>query len=924
MERVFLDWSRPALLAAAEELVRRFGGPRECDLSRLLVVVPVSRAGRRLLELLVEQAESRGLYLTPPTILTAGHLPERLYEARRPFADELTQHLAWIRALHQVPPEQLAQVLPHPPQADDFPAWLALGELLARLHRELAGDALSFQDVASAGPPALGSETPRWTALAAVQRAYHLVLDEAGLWDKQTARLYAIEHRECRAPGPIVLLATVDMNRAQRAMLDQVHEQATALILAPSHLADRFDPHGCLVTQAWSQAHAPITSDQVQVVDGPADQADAALRALGAWEGQLAAEEITIGTADPALVPYLMERLEAVELPARFGPGEPLQRSEPCRLLAAVAQYLESGTFADLAALIRCRAVDDWLHRHLGQTDPVAACDELLADRLPMRVVPWLSGSPHGPMVRVVRAVQRLLAPLQGARPLGHWSTPWAELLVELYGQAAGNTGSEPPERAVLLACQALGAALDRQTQLAPGLAPETTSAQAVRVLLAGLSLETIPPPVDPLAIEVLGWLELPLDDAPGLIVTGLNEGLVPASVNADSFLPDRLRATLQLDDNLRRYARDAYALCLLAASRPQLQVIAGRRTADGDPLWPSRLLLARPEAELPGRVADWFGRPQPAPVLELCQGIRPGRAETELPVPRPQPLAEPVTSMRVTEFRDYLDCPYRYYLRHRLRLTTINDRELELSGGQFGSLIHDVLKGVDWAALAACAKVETIEQALIDSLERHARLSYGAAPRPAVRLQIEQARLRLAGLARWQSQWAAQGWQVLEVEYVPDDDDARFLVDHQPMLLRGRIDRIDQHQTSGTLAVLDYKTQDKSASPEKVHRHHDDWIDLQLPLYRHLVAALDSQKDIRLGYIQVTSEAKVDLQWAEWTPAQLQSADEAARRVIRGVRQEAFWPPAESPRGHWDDLAAIFEQTPATEPEDDEGEAPA
>ena len=24
---------------------------------------------------------------------------------------------------------------------------------------------------------------------------------------------------------------------------------------------------------------------------------------------------------------------------------------------------------------------------------------------------------------------------------------------------------------------------------------------------------------------------------------------------------------------------------------------------------------------------------------------------------------------MRVTEFRDYLACPYRYYLRHRLKL---------------------------------------------------------------------------------------------------------------------------------------------------------------------------------------------------------------------------------------------------------------
>ena len=45
----------------------------------------------------------------------------------------------------------------------------------------------------------------------------------------------------------------------------------------------------------------------------------------------------------------------------------------------------------------------------------------------------------------------------------------------------------------------------------------------------------------------------------------------------ADLFLPDRLRGALGLEDNDRRYARDNYALNLLAASR-RLKLIAGRR----------------------------------------------------------------------------------------------------------------------------------------------------------------------------------------------------------------------------------------------------------------------------------------------------------------------------------------------------------
>ena len=57
------------------------------------------------------------------------------------------------------------------------------------------------------------------------------------------------------------------------------------------------------------------------------------------------------------------------------------------------------------------------------------------------------------------------------------------------------------------------------------------------------------PPRSDRAAIELRGWLELPWDDAPALVVTGMNEGMVPASGGSDLFLPDTLRRRLKLDD---------------------------------------------------------------------------------------------------------------------------------------------------------------------------------------------------------------------------------------------------------------------------------------------------------------------------------------------------------------------------------------
>ena len=97
---------------------------------------------------------------------------------------------------------------------------------------------------------------------------------------------------------------------------------------------------------------------------------------------------------------------------------------------------------------------------------------------------------------------------------------------------------------------------------------PSVAGIDAVRLVLRQIEGGNIPPLLDPGAMELLGWLELPLDDAPAVIVTGFNEGCVPASLNADVFLPNQLRRALGIEDNDRRYARDAYALSVLAASR--------------------------------------------------------------------------------------------------------------------------------------------------------------------------------------------------------------------------------------------------------------------------------------------------------------------------------------------------------------------
>jgi ATP-dependent helicase/nuclease subunit B len=297
------------------------------------------------------------------------------------------------------------------------------------------------------------------------------------------------------------------------------------------------------------------------------------------------------------------------------------------------------------------------------------------------------------------------------------------------------------------------------------------------------------------------------------------------------------------------------------------------------------------------------------------------GAAKThQLVPPRPQRLKEPLAALSVTKFRDYIACPYRFYLRHMLGLKAMSDEADELDGGAFGNLAHAVLEQFGRANEAQTARQSvdpaTIDEYLSDKLSQIAAARFGKQfARPAVLVQVEQVRLRLREFAHRQAERTRDGWRIVFVE---DSESKKLLtapweVDGQSFTLQGRIDRIDYHPKLRKLAVLDYKTADKGDAPQRTHRRGDEWIDLQLPLYRHLVRAAKLPADvpadapIELGYIVLPLDLKcVGLLLAEWDDALLLSADLRAYEVVRGIREERFWPPTSPPPDFSEDMAAI------------------
>ena len=927
LTRHFLDFSRPALSAAAEYLVERYQRDSAADMATAIVVLPGRRAARRLLEILVELTEQRGLLLSPPTLETVGQLPEHLYQAQRPFASSLTQQLAWARVLRDADRQQLLPVVAAPHAPDDVAGWLDLAQSVSQLHTELAADVLDFRDVARCGQELESfGEGQRWAALRRLQEEYLKTLDTLQLWDVQTARLVAIEQRECRTEREIVVIGAVDMPRTLRQMLQQVAERVTVLVHAPRAWADRFDAEGCLMPDAWATVPIPLDADRVRLVDGPAEVADMAARCLAEWDGQYRADEITIGLADEDIAPYVTRQLRDSGIAARPAVGRATSETAPYRLLAALEAYLRSERYGEFAALVRHPDVSEWIARG-GQVagDWLERLDEYFGHHLQSRLSGnWLGDEAQArPVRQVFERVERLLAPFRGApRSWPEWWEAVRDTLDAVYGARSWDR-QDDSQRVCLDVFGQLRDAWEAVAAVPSPLVPVLDAATALELTLRQLRTASVSPAFDPEAVELLGWLELPLDDAPALVVCSFCEGLVPSSVNGDAFLPNALRSRLGLQDNARRYARDAYALSVLAASRRQLDLIVARHNRQGDPLTPSRLLFATEREQIAPRALRFFATPTPQRDLPpLAGSLTSSREESAFVVPRPVLPIEKIRELPVTAFRDYLACPYRFYLRRVLKLRSSDDAAEELDGGLFGSLVHEVLRQFGLGDCRDSTDPQEIRQQLRELLQRCAEAQFGQHPLASVMVQLEQLRLRLDGFADKQAERAAAGWSIESIEGDQrEHTDAVLQVGEDRMILRGRIDRIDVHRETGLRAILDYKSSDSPRTPEKAHQRGDQWIDLQLPLYRHLARSQGITEPVQLGYVLLPKDVdKVEFCMAQWSDEQLASADAVAREVVQKIWDNQFWPPTHPPPDFSEEYAAIcqdgvFERRLAPEP---------
>lgn len=898
---------------AAAWLAQGWTGPGPLDLSTVLVIVPTRQSGRRLREALAEHAAARNSAVLAPRVV----LPEDLLTPvdgtpASAVASALETQLAWAEVLRAAELEEFRSVFPVDPPARHFAWAVRLAAQLQRLQATLGENGLRLRDVVRRAGDGL-PEIERWTQLAELERRCDAVLKKCGRIEPQAARIAATRGLVLPAGiTRIVLLATPDPLPLAAGVLAEFAESVPVdvAVFGPAEDAGLFDEWGRPREEAWSQRPLglPDFAGQVRLCADAAEQAvrvTALAREYGKPEGALA-----VGVADAEVAPALENGLRGAGQ-AVFNPGGRLRRRDGLHaLLAALAALVREPAFDTAQALARCPDFIAWLAMRADGTFSAAAMltelDDLQARHLPATIAAALGHTAQRPAARTaLEAAQKLRARLMG----GEFPESASAALGMLFGarRVAGDSALAESAEAWMDVLREAGEA---QRNF-----PELTTADWWDLALArfGESLRFEARPAG--AVDLLGWLELLWEDAPHLVVTGLNDGCVPETVTGDAFLPEALRGRLGLKTNEARFARDAYLLAALSASRTttgRLDLLVGKVSATGDPLRPSRLLLACAEPELPRRVAALF-RP--------AEAARPGlpwrRAWQLTP-----PVVAPPTRVSVTAFRDYLHCPFRFYLKHALRMEAIDPFKSELDALDFGTLCHDALEAMGTEpALRDCTEPALLREFLLTRVDRRVRERYGAELTLPLIVQLESARQRLARAADVQAEQRAAGWVIEHVE-------RKFQLTLGAVTVSGKIDRIERHAETGAVRVIDYKTSDNGMPPIAAHvrsaRRGETapdwarltvggkdlvWTDLQLPLYLEALAG-EFGVAAGAGYFNLPKalgETEL-LLWENLDDTWRAAARRCAAGVAAGVTAGLFWPPTEvPPRDEEDAFARLF-----------------
>ncbi|MGJ8673967.1 PD-(D/E)XK nuclease family protein [Rubritalea sp.] len=875
-----------------------------------LVIVPTAQSGRQLRQQLPLQAQRA---ILAPSVTTA----EVLYapQADANPADKIQWWSAWSEILRSYSNEQLEDLFPVLDGVSrDFNWGLNAAQRFCKLKEEITAVDHSFGSVAT-----LSEEEGRWKLLATIDRDVKVLLSKRNLRCPAEAKRYAAEHWQ--APGRvkrIVLACTPDLPLLAQKALADTGLPIEVLIHADSNLTDHFSEWGVPHTEYWVQCPIDLAGKQEEVINlhsSGHDSADALITDVA----KFSSSKITLAVTDQAFAPLVRDAFNDAGWQCFDPDGRPVSRSGLWAFLKQFRQCLaHSNTFQQIQSLLKAPEAR-YLLKSIQQPAVIAGKIDVLTQRfLPQNFD---------------HAIQRAdgdLAPV--LEELNEWlsiRTDKASRFLEKLFDRLERSPDFPTELIdpFLNGIEAI--------KLLESQGLRFNYHHALELLMASCEGMKQQAERAGTVIDQLGWLEIPYANQPHLRIMGFHETCVPERPHDDGFLPESLRAKLQLYSREQLTARDSYLLHSLIESRRELgstRFYLSQTAPNGEERQASRLLIRCPQYELPSRVMLCFS--EDIDDKKRLPAYSQGDWKLALKYGLKWP-DEKAFSISPSSLSTYLRCPFRYYLHYVEGFRRADFDSQEMDPMQFGNLVHDVLEmyGLN-PEMRDLTEADEIEQVFTELLDSLFIKRYGYTNNLPLTIQRESALNRLKAFAEEQSEMRQDGWRIKHVELAvgPKEDEINWL--YHDTTIKMRVDRIDVNERTGEWRVIDYKTSTKVKKPNEEHlenvratdepdhiygdllpppprkRSEQRWKNLQLPLYAEFVRDHFQLESLpALAYVAFPAAvANTGLQlWSEYNEQVHECAMKWVQNCIDSVRDNKF-PIRELPAAirSWDNFADL------------------
>jgi|GEM_PF-5140593 len=842
------------------------------DYSNYTLIFPTAKSKRRFSEIFTRNTSSS----FPPKMITLSRLPEEFYKADQKIVSNFQMQSLIADSIKEIKADDLKKLFPILENNLSIKLLHKYSKKLINLYAELSGFNKSFQDLEICYKDNFQYlDFNKYAVINNIFNIYLKKLNKLNLTDKYQLRKDKLIENKLETKN-IFLIGIIDLNTEQLQFLEQSKSNIDVFIKAEQSLTKAFTPLGLLIKSFWKDFNLDIKTEQFLLLESDRDIPKAIISFLSTANEDIETNNIVIGSIDSTNTKYLDTSLEQYNLKTRVPIGSKFTAGRVYSSLELLFNFYQSKKIEDLILLLKQNDLKKYFHKDLDKDiDFLNTLLKYQNIHFQEIFINFVYDSRYQEVLELLKTkLDNLFKNLDSFNDKTSFET-FSNISFEFIKEIFKDTDFKLNKELFNEISIFKNFILDFKTNFSN---KELISLKEFRELL---SLETeslsLVPLEDSEAIEILGWLELNLDDSEYKFITGINSGNLPEFISNDPFMPEALRDKLGIRTNKFRYLRDKYILYSLMLDKKNI-FLSSKYSLTDEKLFPSKLLFETKNKEK--MVLDYF---ENNTQINFINKKNDKKVTTDDYFKLQIEDLNNITDISITAISSFLKNPWLFYLSRFKNLSEFKYKD-ELDALDYGNFIHKVLEEFFKSDFKNEIDPKVFKRELNFIIENTYEDYFAENVSVLIKIQKLTIIERLKSLVYNQIKLTKMGQKVLAIEKTISYD---FNVDGQIITVKGRIDRIDQIDKE-TICVIDFKSSKDSKTPDQKHLDRKkEWKDLQLPFYQFVLSKDPDYKDkiIKAAYFNIPATGDSQFLLAKWDNKFLENFEDYMIDILREIK---------------------------------------